>query len=85
MSWQTGSVITIDGQQYGTAAEIAAALGADITPAMIRNWAQRDGLTRYRAGGTVRYRLDQAARIERDKRLATRGRPRRLDTAAAVA
>lgn len=73
-------MITIASIDYGTAAEIAAALGPDVTPAMVRNWASRDGLARYRTGGTVRYRLDQAARIERDKRLASRGRPRPLDT-----
>ncbi|AVT39621.1 hypothetical protein C6W10_27855 [Plantactinospora sp. BB1] len=58
-------------------AELAAILGPDVTEAMLRNCSQRDGLARHRVGGTVYYRLDQAATIERAKRLSGRGRPRR--------
>jgi len=80
-------MIGIDGERYGTAAEIAAALGPDITAAMVRRWADRDGLERVRTPGRgrgeVRYPLREAAIIEAQKRSATRGRPRRLDTAAA--
>lgn len=78
-------MIRITGRQYGTAAEIAKALGPDVTEAMVRNWARRDRLARHRTGATVYYPLDQAARIEATKRAATRGRPRRLDTAVSVA
>ncbi|MFC6017787.1 hypothetical protein ACFP2T_16420 [Plantactinospora solaniradicis] len=69
------------GQRYGTAAELATALGPDVTEAMLRNWSQRDGLARYRVGRTVYYLLDQAAEIERSKRVSGRGRPRTLVTA----
>jgi hypothetical protein len=69
-------VITLDGRQYGTAAEIAVALGPDVTEAMVRAWARRSTLTAYRVGRTVYYPLDQAATVERDKRLSTRGRKR---------
>lgn len=83
-------VITVDGRTYGTAAEIAEALGPDITPAAVRKWATRDGLPRTRmrdANGRpeVRYPLAEAAIIERDKRLSTRGRKRKLDAAPATA
>lgn len=66
------------GCRYGTAAEIAATLGPDVTVAMVRNWSQRDGLDRHQVGQTVYYALDQAAEIERRKRLSGRGRPRTL-------
>ena len=57
-----------DGQRYGTAAEVAKALG--VTEAAVRNWARRDGLPAVRmtddAGRPeVRYPLDQAAEIGR--------------------
>jgi hypothetical protein len=69
-------VIDVDGVAYGRAAEIAARLGGDVTPAMVRNWARRDGLAEHRVGRNVYFRLDQAAAVERDKRQSTRGRPR---------
>ncbi|GAB3817717.1 hypothetical protein [Micromonospora zhanjiangensis] len=72
-------MIMVRGREYGTADQIAAALGTDVTPAMVRNWSQRDGLARHRDGRTVYYDLDQAATIERDKRVSGRGRARRLD------
>jgi hypothetical protein len=77
-------VITVEGQCWGTAAEIAEALGPDVTPTMVRNWARRDGLPKARSEDDdgrpeVRYPLAQAAVIEARKRLATRGRPRKLD------
>lgn len=68
-----------DGTYWGTAAELAAALGPDVTVAMIRNWARRDGLRAATAGRTVYHPLDQAAQIEAAKRHAKRGRPRQLD------
>ncbi len=59
-------------REYGTAAEIADALGPDVTTAMVRRWADRDGLPAYhepgRGRGTVRYLLDRAAAIERERR-----------------
>lgn len=72
-------MIRVHGREYGTAAEIAAALGPDVTTAMVRNWHQRDGLTAHRSGRNTWYPLDQAADIEARKRLAGRGRHRRLD------
>lgn len=72
-------MIRVHGREYGTAAEIAAALGPDVTVAMVRNWARRDGLTSHQSGRTVHHPLDQAADIEARKRLAGRGRRRRLD------
>jgi hypothetical protein len=78
-------VITLDGRQWGTRHEIAAALGPDVTPDMVRNWARRDGLTGYLAGGVTYHPLDEAAAIERAKRLTTRGRPRRVDDQSPLA
>ena len=76
-------MIRLNGRQYGTAAQIAAALGPDITIAMIRNWANPDRethpLTRIRAGQTVYYPLDEAQAKEAEKYLSRRGRKRRLD------
>ena len=74
-------MIWANGEQWGTAAEIAEALGGDVTPAMVRNWARRDGLPSVRMAGDrgpeVRYPLGPAARIEAAKRRSGRGRPRR--------
>lgn len=71
------------GRYWGTAAQLAARLGPDITPAMIRRWRERKGLTTI-AGYSP---LDEAATIERDTRMRTvrRGRPRRVDVGAALA
>ena len=70
-------MITLNGRRYGTATEIANALGTDVTVAMVRSWARRDGLERHRdQTGSVRYPLDHAAEIERRKRASRRGRPR---------
>lgn len=74
----TGPVITLYGREYGTATQIAAALGPDITVAMVRAWARRGRLTRYRRGTTTWYPLDQAAAVEADVASSGRGR-KRLD------
>lgn len=78
-------MITIHGVEYGTAAELAAVLGPDVTPRMIRHWADRDGLTAHHlpgpGRGTVVYALDQAATIEASKRRSPRGRPRTVPAA----
>lgn len=76
-------MIWIRGEQWGTAGELAAALGADVTPAMVRRWRDRDDLTTRRIGRLVYSPLVETAMIERDKRLSHLGRPRSLDTAAA--
>lgn len=76
-------MITVNGERWGTAVAIAAALGGDVTPSMVRNWSRRDGLRCERVGQTVYYPFGQAATIEAAKRLAGRGRPRRLDFALA--
>lgn len=76
-------MITVDGVEYGHAAEVAARLGPDVTPAMVRAWGRRGRLDRHvDTQGGVWFRLDQAATAERDARQAARGRPRagRLDT-----
>lgn len=83
-------MIRVYGIEYGTAAEIAHALGPDIRPATVRRWADRDGLQRIRTTDDngrpeVRYPLNQAARIEAAKRLGGRGRPRRVDATHALA
>ncbi len=70
-------MIRIKGHDYGTAHEIAAQLGADITPARIRDWARRDLIQSYRARGHTWHRLDQAADVERRTRTSTRGQKRR--------
>ncbi len=77
-------MIWVRGVEYGTAAQLAARLGPDVTVAMVRNWQQRDGLTRVRIGGRVYSPLPEAAAIELAKRDATRGRPR-LDQPLPVA
>ncbi|MBM0275338.1 hypothetical protein [Micromonospora tarensis] len=72
------------GRYWGTDREIAAALGPDVTPAMIRRWRDpRRWKNPTDALLTIEGRspLDQAAAIEVDKRRSTRGRPRRLDLA----
>ncbi|MFI1197715.1 hypothetical protein ACH4T9_31265 [Micromonospora sp. NPDC020750] len=78
-----------DGRKYGTAAQLVHRLGSDVTTDMIHNWRKRDGLERYRIGREVYSPLDQAATIERDKRLQTeetgRGRRRRLDVTPVLA
>lgn len=75
-------MIWVDERRWGTAAEIAAALGPDVTATTVRWWARHDGLTavRSRDGSRrpqVHYPLDEAARIEAAKRSSGRGRPRR--------
>jgi len=74
-------VIIVDGDRWGTAAEIAAHIGHGVTPATVRSWAARDGLASVRMTDDdgrpqVRYLLDQAQRIDRQKRHGRLGRPR---------
>lgn len=80
----TDDLIRHAGDLWGTATQIAARLGPDVTPAMIRNWARRDGLPTARmrdANGRpeVRYPLGRATDIEAAKYLSGRGRKRRVD------
>lgn len=77
-------VIPLRGQTYGTAAELAQALGPDVTPRMIENWARRDGLAKITSRDDdgvlrTRYPLRDAAMIEARKRATRRGRPRLVD------
>lgn len=65
-------MIRIGGRDWGTAPQLAAALGPDVTPAMIRRWRDRDHLTTI-AGYSP---LDEATAIEAQKRHGGRGRPR---------
>ncbi|WP_025620356.1 hypothetical protein, partial [Salinispora cortesiana] len=82
--------------RYGTAAQIAHALGPDITAARVRDWARRSrdpndrlhGLlpAHHLPGqgrGTTWYRYDQAAHVEMLTRTTSRGRTRVELTAAA--
>jgi hypothetical protein len=73
-------MIVLRGVEYGTAAELAAALGPDITPDMIRRWAKRKGLRSHNLAGQGRgvtyFDHDQAAEIEAATRRGGRGRPR---------
>lgn len=78
-------MIPIAGREWGTAAELAARLGPDVSPAMVRRWRDRDALAVIRVGRTVYSPLDQAAQIERDKRHVSTGRPRSLDSCIAAA
>jgi hypothetical protein len=78
-------MIRIHGSEWGTAAELAARLGPDVTVAMIYRWRDRDGLAEARVGRKVYSPLDQAAELERAKRVAGHGRPRRLDNALVAA
>ena len=70
-------MILVAGREWGTAAEIAARLGPDVTEAMVRRWRDRAGLTTVRAGSVAYSPLDEAAEIEHAKRVGGRGRPRR--------
>ncbi|GAB7039718.1 MULTISPECIES: hypothetical protein [Catenuloplanes] len=74
-------MIPLHGDEWGTAQEIAGRLGADVTVAMIRNWARRDGLSNVEltcddGKRRTHYSLNQAARIEAKKDSSGRGRPR---------
>lgn len=83
-------MLYIAGREYGTAAEIAARLGPDVTAARVRDWARRsrtpgDPLHGLLPGhhlpgqgrGTTWYRLDQAAAVEAITRSTAGGPPRR--------
>ncbi|WP_089158476.1 hypothetical protein [Micromonospora sp. NBS 11-29] len=83
-------MIWIEGHQYGTAAEIATALGPDITAARVRDWARRAAnpadplyglLHRHHVAGRGRgstwYRYDEAAHMEFITR-STKGGPARV-------
>ncbi|MEU4367537.1 hypothetical protein [Micromonospora chersina] len=75
-------LLRIHGRQYGTAVQIAAALGSDVTEDMVRNWArprETNPLTRIQVGRSVFYPLDEAQDKEAEKYLSGRGRPRQLD------
>lgn len=73
-------MIRVGGREWGSAAELAARLGPDVTPAMVYRWRDRDGLETIRVGRLAYSPLDRAAEIERVKRLAAPGRPRSLDS-----
>ncbi|MFI5852280.1 hypothetical protein ACIA7R_31395 [Micromonospora chalcea] len=69
------------GREWGTPTQLAARLGPDITPAMVRRWRERKNLTTVDGLSP----LDEAATIEAAVRRSTRGRPRRLDHAQVAA
>ncbi|MDM4721143.1 hypothetical protein QTQ03_25395 [Micromonospora sp. WMMA1363] len=83
----TTPLLALDSRRYGIATQIAHNLGdnGDVTEDMVINWRRFDGLPRYRIGRSVYHALDEARTIERDKRLGSKGRPRRLDHDTPVA
>lgn len=75
--------IDVRGTWYATAEEIAADITRKrhrrITPAAVRRWADRDGLTRHKVSRRlVVYAVEEAEQIETDKWHARLGRPRIL-------
>ena len=79
-----------DGDHWGTAHMIANHLGTDVTVAMIRNWAKRNGLPAAKMRDNygrrqTRYPRQKATDIEARVYLSRRGRPRRLDAATPIA
>ena len=72
-------MINIGGFEWGTAAEIAARLGGDVTEDMVYRWRGRDGLTVVKVNRTAYSPVAEAARIEAKKDDSGRGRPRRVD------
>ncbi len=75
-----GDPIQLYGVEWATAEEVVAQLGADVTPAMLDQWARRGLVRRVTIGsGRTRqahYRLDDCTEAEAWTRLQTRGRPR---------
>lgn len=77
-------------REYGTVQQLAHRLGRDISPAMVRRWRDRKGLTVTADDFSP---LDEASAIEAPIRLGGKGRKRgsrntnarRLDLAAAAA
>lgn len=69
-------MIEIEGERYGTAAQIAAALGPDVTEDMVRKWERRHALPAVRRGREVWYPLREAASIEWRTRASGLGRGR---------
>lgn len=83
-------MIKVNGEDYGTAIELAATVGPDVTPDTIWNWRRRDGLTTITTrddDGYLRTRspLRETAIIEARKRATRRGRPRAFDQRTPVA
>ncbi|NIL59955.1 hypothetical protein [Salinispora arenicola] len=77
-------MISLAGHHYGTAAQIAHALGPDITAARVRDWARRSrhtddrlhGHLPGRGRGVTWYCHDQAVHVEMLTRTTGRGRTR---------
>jgi len=107
--WHCGSVLAAGrcpgdtpplvrgGREYGTAAQIAHALGSDITAARVRDWARRsrtDGDRLHgllpghhlpgRGRGTTWYRLDHAAHVEWLTRTGPTGAKRHVELTPAA-
>jgi hypothetical protein len=79
---RTDVVIKVDGEEWGTAREIAGQLGHGVTEAAVRKWATRDGLSSARVRrddgrAEVRFPLVATSRIDRSKKLSGRGRRRK--------
>lgn len=72
-------MINIGGLEWGTAAQIAARLGGDVTEDMVYRWRERDGLNVIKVGRTAYSPMAEAARIERNKRISGKGRRRCVD------
>lgn len=71
-------MIWADGQEYGTAADIAQRL--NVTIWTVYKWRKLDALPTTRINGRDYSPVLEAARIDLAKRDATRGAPRKLDT-----
>jgi hypothetical protein len=74
---QVWPVIEVEGIRYVTATEAPDHLGADIVPAMIRDWKRRRLITGYRVGKVTYYRLDELIEVEYVLRDSGKGRRRR--------
>ncbi|MFF0721330.1 hypothetical protein [Micromonospora sp. NPDC003816] len=78
-------LIEHEGRLWGIAAQLAHALGGDVTERMIRNYANRDDLPRWEYRRSVYFALEDAAPIEGAKRRSGRGRRRQLDAGLVAA
>lgn len=83
--------VTIAGRrlQCGTAADIAAHIGGEVTAEHVEDWGQRGLIERWnvpgQGRGTTYFDLGQASKVELRTRIATRGKKRQLDSVIVLA
>jgi hypothetical protein len=75
------SMIVVDGRHWGTATEIAAHLGHGVTAKTVRRWYEDRAIPGVRTADEngrpqVRHPLDEAVRVEAEKRNSARSRRR---------